>query len=231
MVDQDEKQRVFQASLEYWKAAYEYFKTFATICLASIAAFSALLAGVFDEPPKYAKNTMLSLVGCSSPSLSWFRTLLSWFGNHRWIFWVFMAVLTLVVLTLAGFSLFSWFRKHRWSFMAVLTLVVLTSVVVFWLRGTLIPCLSKGELSWFKNHRSIWMTIPFIAFTVAGIVSLSGTHFCRKALWYSTVTDKTKFEDEWRYKRLFWLRAGVWLSYGIIATIDFFIIALLSIPL
>jgi uncharacterized membrane protein len=204
MVDQDEKQRVFQASLEYWKAAYEYFKTFATICLASIAAFSALLAGVFDEPPKYAKNTMLSLVGCSSPSLSWFRTLLSWFGNHRWIFWVFMAVLTLVVLT---------------------------SVVVFWLRGTLIPCLSKGELSWFKNHRSIWMTIPFIAFTVAGIVSLSGTHFCRKALWYSTVTDKTKFEDEWRYKRLFWLRAGVWLSYGIIATIDFFIIALLSIPL
>jgi hypothetical protein len=51
-VDQDEKQRVYQAGLEYWKATFEYFKTFATICLASIAAFSALLAGFFSVPLK-----------------------------------------------------------------------------------------------------------------------------------------------------------------------------------
>ena len=51
-MDQDEKLRVYQAGLEYWKATFEYFKTFATICLASIAAFSALLAGFFSVPLK-----------------------------------------------------------------------------------------------------------------------------------------------------------------------------------
>jgi hypothetical protein len=153
MVDQDEKQRVFQASLEYWKAMYEYFKTFATICLASIAAFSALLAGFFAEPPKDVTDSMFSLIP-----------------------------------------------------------------------------LSQETLSWFGDHRSIWMTLPFFAFIAVGIVSLAGTHYCRKALWDSTVTNKSDFEDQWRYKWLIMLRALVWFSYGS-ATIDFFIIAPLSIPL
>src|SRR5215204_132758 len=154
MVDQDEKQRVFQASLEYWKATYEYFKTFATICLVSIAAFSALLAGVFAEPPKNVANSMFSLIRCLVPNI------LSWSADHRWI-----------------------------------------SMAIF-----------------------------FISFTAAGYFSLSGTHYCRKALWDSTVSDESEFRGRGRYKRLIVLRALVWLSYGS-ATIDFFIIAPLSIPL
>jgi hypothetical protein len=230
-VDQDEKQRVYQANLEFWKGTFEYFKTFSTICLASIAAFSALLAGFFSTPPKYAKNTMFSLIGCERPLLSWFGTLLSWFGTHRWIFWIFMAVLTFVVFILAGFSWFSWFKDHHWIFMAVLTFVVFILAGIFSLRGTLIPCLSRGELSWFKNNRWIFMAIPFFAFTVAGFVSLSGTHSCRKALWDSReVPDKIDRKDMSRYKRLFWMRLGVWISYGL-ATVCFFIISALSIRL
>src|SRR5215213_2211459 len=83
MVDQDEKQRVFQASLEYWKATYEYFKTFATICLASIAAFSALLAGVFAEPPKNVANSMFSLIRCLVPKiLSWSQTIAGYLWRY-----------------------------------------------------------------------------------------------------------------------------------------------------
>jgi hypothetical protein len=68
------------------------------------------------------------------------------------------------------------------------------------------------------------------AFTAAGCFSLSGTHYCRKALWDSTVSDESEFKGRGRYKQLIVLRALVWLSYGS-ATIDFFIIAPLSIPL
>jgi hypothetical protein len=65
------------------------------------------------------------------------------------------------------------------------------------------------------------------AFTAAGCFSLSGTHYCRKALWDSTVSDESEFKGRGRYKQLIVLRALVWLSYGS-ATIDFFIIAPLS---
>src|SRR5829696_161111 len=183
MVDQDEKQRVFQASLEYWKATYEYFKTFATICLASIAAFSALLAGVFAEPPKNVANSMFSLIRCLVPNI------LSWSADHRWIS---MAIF-FISFTLVVFYWFDWlFEKHLWT-----------------------------------------LSIPillFVAFTLAWFYWLFGTHYCRKALWDSTVSDESEFRGRGRYKRLIVLRALVWLSYGS-ATIDFFIIAPLSIPL
>jgi hypothetical protein len=222
MVDQDEKQRVFQASLEYWKATYEYFKTFATICLASIAAFSALLAGVFAEPPKNVANSMFSLIRCLVPKI------LSWSADHRWIS---MAIF-FIAFTLVVFYWFDWlFEKHPWTLsIPILLFVAFTLAWFYWLVGTHIPCLSQGTLNWFGEKRSIWMTIPFFAFTAAGYFSLSGTHYCRKALWDSTVSDESEFRGRGRYKRLIVLRALVWLSYGS-ATIDFFIIAPLSIPL
>jgi hypothetical protein len=215
----ENRERLYQANLEYWKATFEHFKAFATICLASIGAFSALLAGLFENPPMYAKNTMFSLIGCSSP-------LLSWFGTHRWMF---MAVLTFVVLLLAGFSWFSWFKNHRGIFMAVLIFVVLILAGVFSLRGTLIPCLSRGELSWFKNHRWTFMAVPFFAFTSAGFFSLVITHRCRTALRdLQDVANKTQFGEIQRDKRIPLWRAFVFFSYSL-ATICFFIISALSI--
>ena len=146
MGNQDDKPK-YQASLEFWKATFEYFKTFATICLASIAAYSALLVGFFGNPPENAATSMFSLFPFLSPG---------WFGAQRWL----------------------------------------------------------------------WRSYPFFAFIVAGVVSLAGTHYCRKALWdLRTGTDNLR-----RHKWLFVLRGLVWLSYGS-ATIDFFIIAALSIPL
>jgi hypothetical protein len=222
MVDQDDKQRVFQASLEYWKATYEYFKTFATICLASIAAFSALLAGVFAEPPKNVANSMFSLIRCLVPKI------LSWCADHRWV----SVAIFFIAFTFVVFYWFDWlFEKHPWTLsIPILLFVAFTLAWFYWLVGTHIPCLSQGTLEWFGEKRSIWMAIPFFAFTAAGFFSLSGAHYCRKTLWDSTVSEESEFKGRWRYKRLIVLRALVWLSYGS-ATIDFFIIAPLSIPL
>jgi hypothetical protein len=185
------------------------------------------------------KKSMFSLTGCSNP-------ILSWFGTHRWIFWMFMAVLTCVVLTLAGVSWFSWVRNHRlivswfswlrnhrliFALFVALAVVVLILAGFFPLRGPPIPCLSLTMRQWFAGNRSIWMTIPFFAFTAAGLVSLAGVHYCRKALWdLRSVTDEELCKGMWRYKRLIRVRVFVWLTYGI-ATVDFFIIALISIPL
>jgi hypothetical protein len=96
---------------------------------------------------------------------------------------------------------------------------------------SLIPWVSSEVLRWFGNHRWIFMTVPFFVFTSAGFFSLVGVHNCRKALWDSrNMTNKADFEALGRYKRLFWVRAGVLISYGI-ATFCFLIIAPLSIPL
>jgi hypothetical protein len=138
MVDQeDEKQRLYQASLDYWKATYEYFKTFATICLASIAAFSALLAGFFADPPDTVKESMFSLIRCLVPKI------LSWSADHRWIS---MAILS-IAFTLVVFYWFDGFENHSRIFsMAILLFIVFTLAWFYWLVGTHIPCLSQETL-------------------------------------------------------------------------------------
>src|SRR5215204_6391277 len=93
MVDQEERQRAYQANLEFWKATCEYFKTFSTICLASIAAFAAFLAGFFSESPKNVENSMFNLIPCLS------QETLIWFGNNRPIF----IVIAFFAFGMAGF--------------------------------------------------------------------------------------------------------------------------------
>ena len=93
MVDQEERQRAYQANLEFWKATCEYFKTFSTICLASIAAFAAFLAGFFATAPKNVENSMFSLIPFLSPKI------LDWFGNNRPIF----IVIAFFAFGMAGF--------------------------------------------------------------------------------------------------------------------------------
>jgi hypothetical protein len=58
-VDQEDKERVYQSTLEFWKATFEYFKHFSAISLASIAAFAALLAGAFGAPPNAVADSIL----------------------------------------------------------------------------------------------------------------------------------------------------------------------------
>jgi hypothetical protein len=167
----------------------------------------------YSQPPPKVKNSMFSLVPIPK--------ILSWFADHRGIS---MAIL-FIALTLVVLYWIDWFVNHGWIFYMAILLIVFTLAGFYWLVGTHI------KLSWFGDRRSIWMTYPFFAFTAAGFVSLAGTHSCRKALWDSrTVTTEDKFTDMGKYKQLFWLRVGVWLFYGS-ATIDFFIIASLSIPL
>jgi hypothetical protein len=60
--NQENQQLVYQSTLEFWKATFEYFKHFSAISLASIAAFAGLLAGAFDSPPVCVKNSLLGLL-------------------------------------------------------------------------------------------------------------------------------------------------------------------------
>ena len=92
------------------------------------------------------------------------------------------------------------------------------------------PLLESGNVELVRRETLNMDDDTLFAFTAAGYFSLSGTHYCRKALWDSTVSDESEFKGRGRYKRLIVLRALVWLSYGS-ATLDFFIIAPLSIPL
>jgi hypothetical protein len=215
-VDQEERQRAYQANLEFWKATCEYFKTFSTICLASIAAFAALLAGFFAaDPPKNVEESMFSLIRCLSPKI------LSWSANHRSMS---LAIL-FIAFTLVVFFWFHWFEKLPWKLpMAILLFVAFTLAWFHWLVGMHIPCLSQETLFWFENNRPIFTVIAFFAFGMAGFFSLGGMHDCRNALWDSrNVTAERRFKRMRRYKRIAWWRACVVFSYTI-ATICFFII-------
>jgi hypothetical protein len=92
MVEPENPQRLYQSIREFWKATFEYFKTYSTIRLASIAACAGLLAGAFQNPPP-ATDSMLSLIPYVSSQL------LGWFDNHRSIF----MTVPFFTLTFAGY--------------------------------------------------------------------------------------------------------------------------------
>ena len=63
----ERRERAFQSNLEFWRTTYDVFKHSATVSLASIAAFAALLGGAFQKPPPVA-GSMLSSITKHIPS-------------------------------------------------------------------------------------------------------------------------------------------------------------------
>src|SRR5688500_17857814 len=57
-----------QSNMEFWKATHDHFQQYATISLASIAAFAVLLGGAFQNPPDDAN---LGFIRCLAPE--WFE--------------------------------------------------------------------------------------------------------------------------------------------------------------
>ena len=64
----------FQTNMEFWKATHDYFQQYATISLASIAAFAVLLGGAFANPPDDANLDFIR----------WFAP--EWVAARPWIF-------------------------------------------------------------------------------------------------------------------------------------------------
>jgi hypothetical protein len=72
--EKEKRQRLVQSGTEYWKAQFEFHKNLMTLCLATIAAFGALLSGVFTDP-----TTWTGLSTADGPEwlrLAWLRPIL-----------------------------------------------------------------------------------------------------------------------------------------------------------